>query len=240
MRREKKYKSKLMGWISLPQDDVAHFDAGEDQQRDLKARENRKGKVGRFPVRTFYYEDELDKSELMLKQPIRKKDVVGGRKMVFYQYRPELYNPQGTNFAGRRKSDHTSKYRGVYWNKNHKKWEIKVKIAGKTLSLGFEHSEEAAARKYDRFITKFVINRLAINFPEDIGGVKLSIEDLITAGEETLEEATEKLQRRVEKKNQDLMLDFGLDAPDEVSGGCQEWPSSNVDHAPPVDGEDEE
>lgn len=219
-----------MCWISLPQDDVAHFDAVEDQQKDLKDRKKRKGNIGRFPVRTFYYEDELDKSELMLKQPIRKKDVIGGRKMVFYQYRPELYNPQGTNFAGRRKSDHTSKYRGVYWNKNHKKWEIKIKIAGKTLSLGYEHSEEAAARKYDRFITKFVINRLGINFPEDIGGVKLSIEDLVTAGDETLEEATEKLQKRVEKKNQDLMLDFGLDAPDEVSGGCQDWPTHHAGH----------
>lgn len=222
MTIRKDHKRAHSGWDPVEADSMI-IDSPEDAYPGPKKKTKRPKKEEK--PRTHWLGDELDKSELLLKRPIRKADVIGGRKMVFYQYRPDLYNPQGTNFAGRRKSERTSAYRGVYWNKNHKKWEIKIKIGGKTLSLGFDSSEESAARKYDRFITKFVINRLAVNFPEDMGGVKLSIKDLVTEEHESIEEANEKVKKRVHAKVQDIAMDFGLDSPEEVASGCLEWPT---------------
>merc|ERR1712139_301494 len=42
-----------------------------------------------------------------------------------------------------------SKYVGVAWDKRDKKWQAKIKINGKTKSLGLYHDEKEAARIYD-------------------------------------------------------------------------------------------
>lgn len=221
MGSKKKHKACLNDWSSFSKDESVVLDDDEAKVVD-RSKPKRKGPE---PIRTFFLGDEIDGKELLLSRPLRKQDILGGRKMVFYQYTPELYNPKGVSFAGRRKSEKTSKYRGVYWNKNHGKWEVKVKFFGKTHSLGFFETEERAARVYDRSITKFIINRLAINFPEDIGGVKLTIADLVTDDTESIAEANERVKTRVHKKVQDLALNFGLDDPEEVANGCSEWPS---------------
>ena len=43
----------------------------------------------------------------------------------------------------------TSKYIGVYWAKNNKKWKAGVRVEGKNKHLGYFECEEEAARKYD-------------------------------------------------------------------------------------------
>lgn len=236
VRQSSKYSDS---WDCLDRNNTVVTEDPHEKDRDDRVHEKKtKQKRGRPFIRTFWFGDELDKKELMVTQPIRKSDVIGGRKMVFYQYRPDLYNPQRTNFAGRRKSAKTSNYRGVYWNKNHHKWEVKIKLVGKTFSLGFFEVEEAAARKYDKFITKFVINRLAINFPEDIGGVKLSVADLVSEDTESVDEANERVKERIQKKVQDLAIDFGLDDPEEVANGCSEWPVDPSDKVEDTNGDD--
>lgn len=44
----------------------------------------------------------------------------------------------------------TSKYKGVYWHKNNKKWQAHLKFNKKELYLGNFDSEEEAALAYDR------------------------------------------------------------------------------------------
>jgi len=43
----------------------------------------------------------------------------------------------------------TSKYKGVAWNKEHKKWEAYIAYNGKRKRLGYFDNEEDAARAYD-------------------------------------------------------------------------------------------
>lgn len=42
----------------------------------------------------------------------------------------------------------TSKYTGVYWNKQRKKWQAQIKINGKNKYLCYFHSEKEAAKAY--------------------------------------------------------------------------------------------
>lgn len=43
----------------------------------------------------------------------------------------------------------TSKYKGVTWNKQHKKWKARVHTNRKEIFLGYHANEEDAARAYD-------------------------------------------------------------------------------------------
>ena len=42
-----------------------------------------------------------------------------------------------------------SKYVGVSWKKQYKKWQAQIKIDGKSKSLGYYHDEKEAARMFD-------------------------------------------------------------------------------------------
>lgn len=45
----------------------------------------------------------------------------------------------------------SSRYKGVYWNKEHNKWAAKVTINNKTLFLGYFDTESIAAGVYNQF-----------------------------------------------------------------------------------------
>lgn len=47
-------------------------------------------------------------------------------------------------------SAHTSRFKGVSWDKSRDKWQSKITVAGKSRNLGRHDSEEEAARAYDR------------------------------------------------------------------------------------------
>ena len=49
-------------------------------------------------------------------------------------------NPYRTNTSG---------YKGVMWRKYLNKWEVRIKVNGKRISLGYYTDKEAAARAYD-------------------------------------------------------------------------------------------
>ena len=61
----------------------------------------------------------------------------------------------------------SSKYRGVSWHKANKKWEVRIRVDGKTKSLGYFADEIAAARAYDAFVIAKKLNK-PLNFPGDV------------------------------------------------------------------------
>ena len=58
-------------------------------------------------------------------------------------------NQQNGMNASKTKSNTSSKYKGVYWDKQNKKWRSHIMIAGKRIHLGSFNSEEEAARNYN-------------------------------------------------------------------------------------------
>jgi len=63
-----------------------------------------------------------------------------------------------------------SKYKGVHWHKNHKKWLARITFEKKTIHLGYFRSETEAARAYDRAAMKYHGEFASLNFPESAGG----------------------------------------------------------------------
>ena len=59
-------------------------------------------------------------------------------------------------------SPRRSKYVGVSWNKQMKKWQATIMIDGKRKSLGYYHDEKEAARMYDE---QAALLGKPVNFP---------------------------------------------------------------------------
>jgi hypothetical protein len=61
----------------------------------------------------------------------------------------------------RKKKNCSSKYKGVYWNKN-KKWEVNCRLDGKKVYLGCFDDEREAAKAYNDFVIKHNLQDFAI------------------------------------------------------------------------------
>jgi hypothetical protein len=71
-----------------------------------------------------------------------------------------------TGISSRIKS---SRFKGVYWSKDDKKWRSYIKANGKRLSLGFYHDEVLAALAYDEAATKYFGEFARLNLPHYTG-----------------------------------------------------------------------
>jgi hypothetical protein len=60
----------------------------------------------------------------------------------------------------------TSKYKGVYFNKGHRKWAAQIIKSGSKIRLGYFDSEIEAARAYDEQAKKYGGEFACLNFPE--------------------------------------------------------------------------
>jgi hypothetical protein len=79
--------------------------------------------------------------------------------------RPATYSQ---NLCNRKKRSGAmySKYKGVHWNKSHKKWAARITFEKKTIELGYYLSEIEAAKAYDRAAIKYHGEFACLNFPE--------------------------------------------------------------------------
>lgn len=69
-----------------------------------------------------------------------------------------LYNCRGRNM--------TSKYKGVHWDKQHKKWVAAITDRGKYKFIGHFDRESEAARAYDRKAAELFGEFAYLNFPD--------------------------------------------------------------------------
>lgn len=64
-----------------------------------------------------------------------------------HNLRPATANQNQQNRT--KKQGFSSRYKGVFWNKEREKWEAQIRIAKRIHHLGRFSSEEAAGRRYD-------------------------------------------------------------------------------------------
>ena len=74
---------------------------------------------------------------------------------------------QENQFNRKKQEGTSSKYIGVCWNKNVKKWMVQIKINRKTKYLGYFDSEIKAAKAYDREARELHGEFAHLNFPDD-------------------------------------------------------------------------
>ncbi|APM39404.1 HNH endonuclease [Clostridium kluyveri] len=59
-----------------------------------------------------------------------------------------IVTSQQNSFNRRYKVLKTSKYKGVYWNSQFKRWKARIQVDGKRILIGTFENEEDAARAY--------------------------------------------------------------------------------------------
>jgi len=59
-----------------------------------------------------------------------------------------------------------SKYKGIYWRKKNRKWQVQITFEKKRIHVGYFRSEIDAAKAYDRAARKYHGEFASLNFPE--------------------------------------------------------------------------
>lgn len=75
----------------------------------------------------------------------------------------ESTQQQNIRNSGKR-SNCTSKYKGVSWHKQHDKWIARIGVNGKRIHSGYFDDEIEAARAYDRAAIKYFDEFICLNF----------------------------------------------------------------------------
>ena len=75
---------------------------------------------------------------------------------------------QNTYHRKKRSGATKSKYKGIHWRKENKKWVARIMFEGKRIHLGSFHTEIEAAKAYDRAAKKYHGEFASLNFESKI------------------------------------------------------------------------
>jgi len=78
-----------------------------------------------------------------------------------------LCTQQQNTFNKKPRKNSSSRYKGVYWCKDKKRWKASASLSGKVYGLGSFKCEVAAARVYDRFAIEHHGDFVRLNFPQE-------------------------------------------------------------------------
>lgn len=81
--------------------------------------------------------------------------------------RPATHQQNMQGFR-RKRPGATSKFRGVYWNKSHGKWQAQIRVKGALIHLGLFTSETEAGRAYDVAAQEHFGEFASLNFPSSL------------------------------------------------------------------------
>ena len=97
------------------------------------------------------------------RKAITKDDAKGGKKVERKKtaVKKKRQDHQGSSSSSS-SSPRRSKYVGVTWDKQNKKWKAQIRIDGKKKGLGYYHDEKEAARMYDE---QAALLGKPVNFP---------------------------------------------------------------------------
>lgn len=86
-----------------------------------------------------------------------------GNRLNFQKYNLAISNKLGTIMNRRGNVKSSSKYKGVSWEKDRKKWKAAIKVEGKTKNLGRYDSEDKAAIAYNNAALKYLGEKVFLN-----------------------------------------------------------------------------
>ena len=96
------------------------------------------------------------------RKAITKDDAKGGKKVERKKTVVKKKKQQDHQGSSSSSSPRRSKYVGVSWHKQGKKWNSAIRIDGKSKNLGLYHDEKEAARIYDE---QAILLGKPVNFP---------------------------------------------------------------------------
>lgn len=107
-----------------------------------------------YAVRNVWQEDGTRTTSFMHREIIgaKKGEEADHRNGNIHDNRRENLRlcTRSQNNANRHKIPlHSSRFKGVGWEKGRRKWQVRIKHQGKRIWLGYFDSEEAAAKAYD-------------------------------------------------------------------------------------------
>jgi len=83
--------------------------------------------------------------------------------------RPATYSQNVCNRPKSRYAPSRSKYKGLTWHKRKSKWHVRIRVEGRTISLGYFRDQIQAARAYDAAAREHHKDFAVLNFPNRRG-----------------------------------------------------------------------